>query len=88
MSKKYHRDHPTISFRCQSRDEYDQIKKMIAWSGKSESTFIREILLGAEKQESKSYKSGYDEGFNEFSLPCPFCGKPMIFDIVNNQEIK
>ena len=59
---------------------------MVENSGKSESTFIREILLGAEKQESQSYNNGYSDGFNKFAVACPWCGKSMIFDAINNQD--
>ena len=88
LSRKYHQEHPTISFRCRSIAEYDAIKQMVGLSGKSESTFIRELLLDAERQESQSYDSGYYQGFNKFSLPCLFCGKTMIFDINDEPEVK
>ncbi|GAG81807.1 unnamed protein product, partial [marine sediment metagenome] len=29
MSKEYHKQHPTISFRCRNKDEYNEIKKMV-----------------------------------------------------------
>ena len=86
MGKKYHEEHPTISFRCRSIDEYNKIKKMVEYSGKSESTFIREILLGAEQKESQSYNSGYAKAFNKFALGCSICGKDMIFDLINDRE--
>lgn len=72
MSKDYHRLHPTISFRCRSIAEYNAIKQMVERSGKSESTFIRELLLGVEKTESQSFNSGYNQGFNHFAVGCPF----------------
>lgn len=84
--KEYHRTHPTISFRCRSIDEYNKIKQMVKYSGKSESTFIREILLGAEKKESQSFNSGSAQAFNKFALVCPKCGKYMIFDLIKNLE--
>ena len=59
---------------------------MIERSGKSESTFIREILLGAKKQESQSYNRGYNDAFNKFAIPCSICKKTMIFDLNNNPE--
>ena len=86
MVKEYHRTHPTISFRCRSIDEYNKIKKMVEYSGKSESTFIREILLGAEQKESQSFNSGYAQAFNKFALACSICGKNMIFDLINDLE--
>lgn len=86
MMKNYHKQHPTISFRCRNIDEYNKIKKMVKQSGKSESTFVREILLNAEIQESNSYNKGYSDAFNKFALPCPFCGKNMIFDLNNNVQ--
>ena len=84
MVKEYHRKHPTISFRCRSIDEYKKIKKMVEYSGKSESTFIREILLGAEQKESQSFNSGYNQAFNKFALACSICGKNIIFDLIND----
>ena len=71
---------------CRSIDEYNKIKKMVEYSGKSESTFIREILLGAEKKESQSFNSGYAQAFNKFALACPKCGKNIIFDLINDPE--
>jgi hypothetical protein len=59
---------------------------MVKISGKSESTFIRELLLGAEVKESQSYNNGYNAAFNKFALPCPLCGKNMIFDLNTNPE--
>ena len=59
---------------------------MVENSGKSESTFVREILLGAEVRESKSYWNGYLAAFNKFALPCPICRKIMIFDLINDTE--
>ena len=86
MSKKYHQEHPTISFRCRNVDEHHQIKKMVRNSGKSESTFIREILLKAEKKESQSYNNGYNMGINKIFLPCPSCGEDMMIDFMTNVE--
>ena len=86
MVKEYHKKHPTISFRCRSIDEYNNFKKMVENSGKSESDFVREVVLNAEIKESKSYSKGYSDGFNKFAVQCPFCGEPMIFDAVNNAE--
>lgn len=88
MSKKYHKEHPTISFRCRSIEEYNHIKRMVKISDKSESTFIREILLKQEIKESKSYNTGYNDGINKFILPCPDCGKDMIFDVKNVEEYR
>ena len=59
---------------------------MVERSGKSESTYIRELLLRVEKQESQSYNNGYNQGFNHFAVGCPICGKNMIFDVINNQD--
>ena len=59
---------------------------MVERSGKSESTFIREILLGAEIKESQSFNSGCAQAFNQFAVPCPICGKPMVFDLNNDYE--
>jgi len=81
MSKKYHEQHPTISFRCKNLDEYNLIKNMVKNSGKTESTFIREILLDAEKQESQSFNSGYNKGFNDFAITCFICGETMIINL-------
>ena len=86
VAKEYHRLHPTISFRCQSIAEYEAIKNMVVRSGKSESTYIRELLLGVEKTESQSFTNGYNQGFNKFAVACPHCNKSMIFDAINNQE--
>ena len=77
MSKEYNIQHPTISFRCQNIDEYNAIKKMIEYSGKNESTFIREILINAQIKESQSFNSGYISAFNTFGLTCYICGKMM-----------
>ena len=88
MSKKYHQEHPTISFRCRNVDEHHQIKKMVRNSGKSESTFIREILLNAEKKESQSYNNGYDGGINKIFLPCPICGENMMIDFMTNVKAR
>jgi hypothetical protein len=76
MSKKYHEEHPTISFRCHSIEEYKQIKRMVQNSGKSESEFIREILLRVAEKESKSYQAGYNNGINKLTLRCTWCKKP------------
>jgi hypothetical protein len=62
------------------------IKKMVDYSGKSESTFIREILLNVKIKESQSFNSGYVQGFNKFELPCPICGKYMTFDLTKDSE--
>jgi len=86
--KKYHKEHPTISFRCQSINEHNKIKQMVEYSGKSESTYIREIILGVEKKESKSFNSGSAQSFNKFALACPKCGKNMVFDLNNNLEAR
>ena len=88
MSKKYHKEHPTISFRCRSIDEYNRIKEMVGYAGKSESTFIREILLGAEKKESQSYINGYNKGLNKVILTCSFCNDEVMADFKNNVEAK
>jgi hypothetical protein len=69
MSKKYHELHPTISFRCQSVEEYNKIKKAVEISGKSESDFVRENVLGAAKKESQSYLMG----LNHVAWLCPGC---------------
>ena len=61
---------------------------MVENSVKSESDFVREIVLNAEVKESKSYSKGYSDGFNKFAVQCPFCGEPMIFDAVNHAETK
>lgn len=86
MSKPYHLNHPTISFRTKNKLEYTRIKQMVKNSGKSESDFIREIVLDAEKKESQSYKNGYRDAFNKFALPCNICKKPMLFDVCENPE--
>ncbi|MCK5030970.1 MAG: hypothetical protein KAR64_05845 [Thermoplasmatales archaeon] len=86
MSTKYHQQHPTISFRCQNIDEYNEIKKMVKSSGKSESTFIREILLNVKVKESESFNSGYVQGFNKSEIPCSICGKYIIIDLTKNSE--
>jgi hypothetical protein len=88
MSKKYHEQHPTISFRCRSIDEYNMIKRMVQISGKSESTFIREILLKQEPKESKSYNEGCERAINKFILPCSICKQPMVFSIENYVELR
>lgn len=88
MTKKYHKEHPTISFRCESIEEYNTIKRMVKISDKSESTFIREILLKQEIKESKSYNTGYNDGINKFILPCHYCGKNLLFDINKVEEYR
>ena len=89
MSKKYHREHPTISFRCRNIDEYNRIKEMVKYSGKSESTFIREILLDAEKKELQSHYNGYLVGINKINfLICSICNKSMIIDFMTNVETR
>jgi hypothetical protein len=88
MSKKYHKEHPTISFRCSSIEEYNLIKRMVEISGKSESKFIHEILLKEEIKESNSYNTGYNDGINKIILPCPDCGLDMIFDVKNVEEYR
>ena len=82
MSKKYHIEHPTVSYRCQSIAEKKRIKEMVKNSGKSESTFIREILLNEEKKESKSYRNGYSEGINKINIPCSICNRSLIIDFM------
>jgi len=69
MSKKYHEDHPTISFRCKNIEEYTKIKDIVKISGKSESDFIRENVLGSVEKESQSYLMG----FNHVAWFCPGC---------------
>ena len=54
---------------------------MVENSGKSESTFIREIILDAEKKESQSFNKGYSQGFNQFAIPCFICGETMRIDL-------
>ena len=71
MSKKYHESHPTISFRCLSVEEYNKIKKMVGISRKSESDFVREVVLGAVEKESKSYLMG----LNNIAWFCPVCNR-------------
>jgi hypothetical protein len=88
MTKKYHKEHPTISFRCESIEEYNKIKRMVEISGKSESTFIREILLKAEIKESKSYIAGLERAVNTFIIPCSICGKKMLLEIDRYDEIR
>ena len=88
MSKKYHQEHPTISFRCQNIDEYNRIKEMVKNSGKSESTFIREILLNAEEKESQSYNNGYNQGINKINFSCPICKGDMIIDFITDVEAR
>ena len=88
MSKKYHEQHPTISFRCRNVDEYYMIKRMVEISGKSESDFIREILLKEEPRESKSYNEGCERAINKFILPCSICKQPMVFSIENYIELR
>jgi len=88
MSKKYHQEHPTISFRCRNIDEYNQIKKMVRNSGKSESTFIREILLKAEKKESQSYNNGYNQGINKVNFSCTICKGEILIDFITNVEAR
>ena len=86
MTKKYHQEHPTISFRCRSIDEYNKIKQMVEYSGKSESTFVREILLRAEKTESLSFNSGYSQGYNRIDVPCALCKDNMIFNLNDDPD--
>ena len=86
MSKEYHQQHPTISFRCRNIEEYERIKNMVKHSGKSETTFIREILLGAEVKESQSFNQGYNQGFNVISVPCPLCKEDMIFNFNDDPD--
>jgi Mobilization protein NikA len=88
MSKKYHEQHPTISFRCRSIEEYEKIKQMVNYSGKSESDYIRDILLGVELKESKSYNTGFYTGVNTFIVPCVICGKDMLFTLDKQKEIQ
>ena len=71
MSTKYHERHPTVSYRCRSVEEHIKIKEAIKNSGKSESDFIREIVLGAVEKESKSYLNG----LNQLAWTCPVCKK-------------
>lgn len=61
---------------------------MVKNSGKSESDFVREVVLNAEVKESKSYSKGCSNCFNRFSVKCSFCGEPMIFDAVNHEDTK
>jgi len=73
MSKKYHEEHPTVSYRCRSIEEYNEIKKWIKISGKNESDFIREQVLQGVEKESKSYQRGYKDGINKLTVRCSFC---------------
>lgn len=57
---------------------------MVEYSGKSESTFIREMLLSAEVKESQSFNSGYYSAFNTFEISCCICGETMIIDLNND----
>jgi predicted DNA-binding protein len=66
MSKKYHMLHPTISFRCRSIEEYTKIKEMVKRSGKSESDYVREIVLGAKVKESQSFEARRKQEMNKF----------------------
>ena len=59
---------------------------MVDYSGKSESTFIREILLNVKVKESQSFNSGYVQGFNKFELPCSICRRYMIIDLKKDSE--
>ena len=88
MSKKYHSEHPTISFRCRSKEEYDKIKRMVKISGKSESDFIREIILKMEQKESKSFNSGCESAVDHILLNCSICGELMAFNINADMEIR
>lgn len=83
MSKKYHESHPTISFRCLSIDEYNTIKKMVGISRKSESDFVREVVLGAVEKESQSYTNGWYRGINHIAWFCPVCGELKAFPITD-----
>jgi predicted DNA-binding protein len=86
MSKKYHMLHSTISFRCRSIEEYTNIKEMVKRSGKSESDYVREIILGAEAKESQSFEARRKQELNKFYLPCFICKKDMCFDLTINEK--
>lgn len=53
---------------------------MVKNSGKSESTFIREILLKAEATESQSFNNGFNKGIKIIKIKCPICGDIMDID--------
>jgi len=86
MSKKYRMLHPTISFRCRSIEEYKKIKEMVKRCGKSESDYVREIILGAEEKESQSFEAGRKQEMNKFYLPCPDCKEAMCVDLNIDKE--
>jgi hypothetical protein len=81
MSKKYHMLHPTISFRCRNIEEYNKIKAMVKRCGKSESDYVKEIILGAETKESHSFEEGRVQGLNKINILCPKYNEPMIIDL-------
>lgn len=56
------------------------------YSGKSESDFIREILIGSVVKESNSYNKGYADGFNKFAVDCYICKKPLTFNLKTEPE--
>ena len=61
---------------------------MVRISGKSESDFIREILLHEEQKESKSFWEGRKTEVNKFYLRCPECNEYMCFDVSHHLEIR
>jgi hypothetical protein len=81
---KYGKKNPTVSFRLK-RVDYENLKTVSEMNGKPIAQFVREIVLGVNDEESGSYNSGYEHGYDNamgidhFRIPCSKCGKPIVF---------
>lgn len=69
---RYEREHPTITFRCQDRKEYEYIRATAEQLGMSISQLVRPALLKRMKEckgvYERGYWNGYKDGFQKAAL--------------------
>jgi len=61
--RRYEQRHPTVSFRCQDREEYEFISEMAKRHGMSKAQYVKQALYKGIKECDRAYWKGYRQGF-------------------------
>ncbi|GAI10861.1 unnamed protein product, partial [marine sediment metagenome] len=68
----------------------DELKALLIDQKMSIGDFFRVALkkqqIDYDTLAGSQYGEGYEDGFGCFNAPCEICGKPMTFDIDNEQK--
>ena len=63
--KRYEQRHPTVSFRCQDREEYEYIAEMAKRHGMSKAQYVRQALYSGIEECDTAYNEGYWKGYRQ-----------------------